>query len=194
HNPTFAAVGDDEAAFRDRLLGGLGLVPAYYAQMAALNRRGPRILRGYRPPPGLDPAGVDAAVAAAGGTTLVDGRSRAAFAAGHVPGSLNIELDESFASYVGWLVPFAAPVVLVLPDPVEESLEEATTQLLRIGYERIHGWLEGGVEAWAAAGRELASYPITTMDSVNAGQEPLILDVRQPIEWRDDGSVPSSHQ
>jgi hydroxyacylglutathione hydrolase len=194
HNQTFAGIDADEATFRDQLLGGLGLVPAYYAHMAAINRRGPRILRGYRRPPGLDPAAVDAAVAAAGGATLVDGRSRTAFAAGHVPGSINIELDETFGAYVGWLVPFGAPLVLVLPEPADPSLEEATTQLLRIGYERVLGWLEGGVEAWAAAGRELASYPITTMDAVNAGQEPVILDVRQPIEWRDDGSIPGSQQ
>lgn len=196
HNPTFAGAAADEATFRDGLLGGLGLVPAYYANMAALNRRGPRILRGYRPPPALGPSAMDSASSAAGGATIVDGRSRSAFAAGHVRGSLNVELDESFAAYVGWLVPFGAPLVLVLPEPSEAALEEATTQLLRIGYERVLGWLEGGVEAWAAAGRDLASYEVTTMDAVNAGAEAdrVILDVRQPIEWRDDGAIPGSQR
>jgi glyoxylase-like metal-dependent hydrolase (beta-lactamase superfamily II)/rhodanese-related sulfurtransferase len=193
-NPTFAGIDADETTFRDELLGKLGLVPAYYAHMAALNRRGPRILRGYRPPPALDPAAFEAASASAGGARVVDGRGRAAFAEAHVPGSLNIELDETFAAYVGWLLPFGAPIQLVLPDPPEGALEEATTQLLRIGYERVLGWLDGGVEAWQRTGREVGSYPITTMDSINAGQEPLILDVRQPIEWRDDGMIPGSQR
>lgn len=192
-NPTFARIDLDADTFRDRLLGGLGLVPAYYAHMAGLNRAGPRVLRGYRPPPALDPAGVAAAQAAAGGATIVDARRRVEFAAGHIEGSLNIELNDSFAAYVGWLLPFAAPLILVVPDPVDEALEEAATQLLRIGYERVLGYVAGGVEAWRAAGHELASYPITTMEAVNAGTEPLILDVRQPNEWR-EGSIPGSHQ
>ncbi|HEX8024819.1 MAG TPA: MBL fold metallo-hydrolase, partial [Candidatus Limnocylindrales bacterium] len=191
-NATFAGIDLDVDTFRDRLLGGLGLVPAYYAHMAALNRAGPRVLRGYRPPPALDPAGVVRAQAAAGGATIVDTRRRDLFAAGHIEGSLNIELNDTFAAYVGWLLPFAAPLVLVLGEPVEASLEEATTQLLRIGYERVLGHLEGGVEAWRAAGHELSSYPITTMESVNAGREPVLLDVRQPNEWRDEGVVPGS--
>jgi glyoxylase-like metal-dependent hydrolase (beta-lactamase superfamily II)/rhodanese-related sulfurtransferase len=193
-NRTFAAIDLGEEAFRDQLLDGLGLYPAYYAHMAGLNRRGPRILHGYRPPPALTADGLDQASTAAGGATIVDGRGRDAFAAGHLRGSLNIELNESFASYVGWVVPFAGPVVLVLPEPADQALEEATTQLLRIGYERVLGWLEGGVDAWRAAGRDLASYPVTTMDAVNAGMEPLILDVRQPHEWRDDGAIPGSQR
>jgi len=193
-NPTFAGIDADEVTFRDELLGKLGLVPAYYAHMAAINRRGPRILRGYRPPPALGPAAFETASTAAGGARIVDGRGRAAFAEAHVPGSLNIELDETFAAYVGWLLPFGAPIQLVLPDPPEQALEEATTQLLRIGYERVLGWLEGGVEAWRRTGREVGAYPITTMESINAGEESLILDVRQPIEWRDDGAIPGSQR
>ncbi len=193
-NATFAGIDADEATFRDKLLDKLGLVPAYYAHMAALNRRGPRIMRGYRPPPALDPAAFETASGAAGGARVVDGRNRAAFAEAHVPGSLNIELDETFAAYVGWLLPFGAPIQLVLPDPAEAALEEASTQLLRIGYERVLGWLDGGIEAWQRTGRAVGRYPITTMDSVNAGQETLILDVRQPIEWRDDGMIPDSQR
>jgi hydroxyacylglutathione hydrolase len=220
-NPTFAGIGDDAAEFRSHLLDGLGLVPAYYAHMAALNRRGPRVLGGYREPPELDPAAF--ASAAVPGVTVVDGRSRAAFAAAHVPGSLNIELDESFASYVGWLVPFATPVLLVLPEPARETTEEATTELLRIGYERVLGTLAGAIDAWQEAGREVSSYEVTTMAAVNAevaaatlgagiggagiggagiggaataaaAPSRTILDVRQPVEWRDEGAIPGARR
>ena len=200
-NPTFAGIGDDAAAFRDRLLGGLGRVPAYYAHMAAMNRQGPRILGAYREPPELDPAAF--ATKASAGTTIVDGRGRRSFAAGHVPGSINIELDDSFAAYVGWLVPFAAPILLVLPEPHRETAEEATTQLLRIGYERVLGTLVGGVEAWQADGREISSYEVTTMEEVNAEaagaggtatKGETVLDVRQPIEWQDDGAIPGAQR
>ena len=118
------------------------------------------------------------------------------FAAGHIAGSLNIELEESFASYVGWFVPFGAPVVLVLPDPFEDAVIEAATQLFRIGYERIVGVLGGGMTAWADEGGSLASYPVTTAstvaEEVARGMPPYMLDVRYPHEWRDEGAVPDA--
>ncbi len=196
-NPTFALAGAELDAFRAQALGNLGRYPAYYAHMAGLNRRGPRILGRLILPPALDPAAFEAA--AAEGRTIIDVRGRNAFAAGHVPGSLNIELDGSFAGYVGWLVPFAAPVLFVLPDDVPDALAQATTELLRIGYEWVPGWLQGGVAGWAESGRPVSAYPTVTMPDLHAerasGREDgVLLDVRQPIEWQNDGIVPGAER
>jgi hydroxyacylglutathione hydrolase len=195
-NPTFRLAEADADAFRAEALAGLGRFPAYYAHMAAMNRRGPRILGRLILPPALDPAAF--AEKASAGVTIVDARDRETFAKGHIRGSLNIELDSSFAGYVGWLVPFAEPVLLVLPD-VTDALAEATTELLRIGYERVQGWLDGGLDAWAASGRAVSSYDTTSMREL-AGERAsgeangVLLDVRQPIEWQDEGVVPGSRQ
>ena len=194
-NATFALTRAEPDAFRVQALADLGRVPAYYAHMAGLNRRGPRVLGRLILPPELDPAGFEAA--AARGTTIVDARDREAFAGGHIRGALNVELESGFSGYVGWLVPFGAPVLLVLPDGAPDALAEATTELLRIGYERVQGWLEGGMDAWAASGRPLASYETTDMPAVHrerlAGEDrSVLLDVRQPIEWATDGVVPES--
>ncbi len=190
-NPLLAIA--DEAAFRATLLDGLGPYPSYYAEMAPINRAGPAVVGRVPIPPEIAPDAVRAAVA--GGAHIVDGRARRAFAAGHIGGALNIELTESFASYVGWFVPFGAAIVLVLPDPLEEATVEAATQLFRIGYERIVGVL-GGVTAWTDAGGSLASYPVTTAASTAAeigrGATPYMLDVRYPQEWRDEGAVPGA--
>jgi hydroxyacylglutathione hydrolase len=164
--------------------------------MARINRRGPRVLGRLILPPALDPASFEATAAA--GTTVVDARDRRSFAAGHIRGALNIELESSFGGYVGWLVPFGEPVLLVLPEGAGASgaLAEATTELLRVGYERVPGWLEGGMDAWAASGRPVATYGTTTMQAVHeeraAGAERgILLDVRQPNEWA-EGVVPGS--
>ena len=93
-----------------------------------VNRRGPALLSSLGPPVALHPTDVESAVAS--GATLVDGRSRVEFAGSHVPGSLNVELDEQFASYVGWLVPWNAPLVFVLPDPAGEALVEIPIDVL----------------------------------------------------------------
>ena len=194
-NPTFRLADGDPAAFRVEALAGLGRYPDYYRHMAAMNRRGPRVLGRLFLPDPLDPEAFG--VKAAAGAAIVDARDRDAFAKAHIPGSLNIELDSAFAGYVGWLVPFAAPVLFVLPDE-PDALEHATTELLRIGYERVHGWLEGGMDAWAAAGRRLAGYGMTTMEAVHAERvagtdQGILLDVRQPNEWA-DGIVEGSEQ
>ena len=127
---------------------------------------------------------------------VVDGRDRTELAAAHAPGSLNVELNDAFGSYVGWVVPFDAPLVLVLPEPVSESAPEAIAQLVRIGWQRVLGHVAGGIDGWARDGRGLRSYPVVGMrelfDAVRAGEAPRVLDVRQPAEWRDDGSIPGS--
>ena len=164
--------------------------------MAPINRAGPPVLGRPAVPPQLDAAAFAAAVAA--GAHVVDGRPRAEFAAGHLPGSTNIELTESFASYVGWFVPFGATVALVLPEPLGEALEEAAVQLFRIGYDRVAGGLAGGLAAWAAAGARVEAYPTTTIEALHAdaiaGRNAYALDVRDPHEWRDDGVVPGAIQ
>jgi rhodanese-related sulfurtransferase len=190
-------VASDEETFVREQLASLGRFPAYYARMAPINRAGPPIL-GRLPEVGRrTPAEVESLVA--GGAWVVDGRDRDEFAAGHLPGAVNIELNEAFGTYVGWLLPFRAPLVLVLPDPFAESVPEATVQLARIGWDDTAGLLAGGVEAWAASGRGLRSYPVTTMRELverrfGRGEPIGVLDVRQPQEWRDDGAVPGSHQ
>ncbi|HEY2888533.1 MAG TPA: MBL fold metallo-hydrolase [Candidatus Limnocylindrales bacterium] len=194
-NPVFGAAGDSVDAFRERLSAGFGRYPAYYAHMAGINRAGPRVLGALRLPGALTPEELEANVAR--GATVVDARARTDFAAGHVEGSINVELDADFASYVGWLVPFGSPVVLVLPDPADESATEAITQLLRIGYDWVPGWLDGGIEAWRASGRPTASYGIVGLGELAAQdvrERGFVLDVRQPSEWRDEGVVPGSTQ
>jgi hydroxyacylglutathione hydrolase len=187
-NPAYLAT--DEDAFVRGQLAGLLAYPAYYSQMAALNRRG---LEAWEAGPvaTLNPAEVEQRQAR--GEVVVDGRSRGAFAAGHIPGSVNIELDVQFGTYIGWLLPFGAPVVLVL-DPGQDP-GEAVRQCARIGIESIVGVLDGGVAAWAASGRRTSTYPTTDVDGLHRALEAGSgsgLDVRQDAEWT-AGHVPGAH-
>lgn len=186
----------DEDTFVRQQLASLGRYPAYYPRMAPINRVGPRLLG--QPPQlsALTPGELESLVNA--GAWVIDGRDRMAFAAGHVRGSLNIELNEGFGSYVGWLVPFGARLVLIMPDPVTDSIPEAVLQLLRIGYDDVAGVLAGGIEAWSTSGRPVRSYPTAAMRDLfgrfQAHERTHILDVRQPAEWRDEGTLPDSQQ
>lgn len=185
----------DEATFAVEQLAGLPAYPAYYRQMAPINRTGPAVLGRIAAPPPLAPDRFEAEAAA--GALVVDGRPREEFAAGHLPGSVNIELDDSFASYVGWVVPFGAPVALVLPEPAMEHAADAARALVRIGYERLRGFLEGGIGAWAASGRATTGYATAEVadlcEALSSGAvgPSAVVDVRQVREW-DAGHVRGS--
>ncbi len=171
--------------FEDELTGELMAHPAYYAQMAPLNRAGVPVLGAVPEIPVLD---VDAfAEQVEAGVVVVDARDRDSFAAAHLPGSLNIELNSGFGSYVGWMLEFGAPVLLVLPDDPDAAIG-AATQLLRIGWPVPVGVLAGGVEAWGSSGRATGSYrtadPADLCAALTGGEEAVVVDVRQPLEWQ----------
>ncbi len=178
------ALGEpDEAAFVRQQLLGLSRYPSYYAHMAPINRAGPTVFGDVPIPPAWSTD--DAASLLADGGWLVDARPGAEFAAAHVPGSLNVPLEASFGSYVGWLVPFGAPLALLVPHEI--ALAEASTQLFRIGYERVAGHVDGGLEAWRASARPTSSYSTVEVDrlaaEVDEGTAGDVVDVRQPSEW-----------
>lgn len=180
-NPALAEVG--EAAFVKQQLTGLARYPDYYAYMAPINRAGPAVFGEVPLPPARTAEKVATLLEA--GAWIVDARDGAAFASAHVPGSLNVPLEASFASYVGWLVPFGASIVLLVPD--RAALIEASTQLFRIGYDGVEGHLDGGIDAWKASGRGAARYPtievgrlVDELDREEAGD---VVDVRQRSEW-----------
>jgi hydroxyacylglutathione hydrolase len=191
-NPLLRAA--DLASFTAEARSELMAWPTYYANMAPINRAGAPVLRHVPRPPALTPAAVEEALKR--GVWVIDGRDRAAFAAAHIPGSLNIELNSGFASYVGWVLPFDAPILLVLPEPTEASVTEAMTQLIRIGWTTVRGYLEGGVERWMANGGDRATYEVVAADDLcdaqQRGEHPPVLDVRQELEWA-WGTVPDSH-
>jgi hydroxyacylglutathione hydrolase len=189
-NPAALAQNEDE--FVENLLSGFTAYPTYYRYMGAINKNGPRVLGALPDPPALDPHEISRRMHQ--DIPLIDGRKREEFAFAHIPGSLNIELDETFATYVGWLLPFNVPLLLLIED--EEGQREAVVQLMRIGYERVEGYLDGGLTSWRAAALPTQSFEridIETLYKRLLRVEPfMILDVRRPDEWC-KGHIPGSH-
>ena len=184
------AFAHDEAEFVKMQMAGYGVYPSYYSAMRDINLAGPRVLGGLPALPGLSPDKVNDLMRI--GVPLIDGRSRDAFAREHVAGSLNIELDASFGTYVGWLLPFNAPLTMLIPE--EADRREAVAQLIRIGYEQARGYLDGGVEAWKGAGYATGSFERMAVAELyqrwSAGGV-AIMDVRDETEWR-SGHIPAS--
>ena len=169
--------GRDTEAVARALVAGYGPVPGHYAHMAGLNRRqelGPTPV-----PRRLDAAGVRAAVAA--GAAVVDLRPRPDFAAGHHEGAWGIEYGTQAATYVGWLLPWGAPLVLVGTD--EEELHAMTEDLGRIGLDTVAGTSTAATPAAAPDGPTYRRLRWEDLREEASRTRPLVVDVRTRAEF-----------
>ena len=180
---------DDEDTFVEKLLDGLTAYPRYYAHMAPINRAGPSDVD-LSAPELVDPVEIRRRIHA--GEWVVDLRSRTAFARGHLAGAVNVEVGDSFATYLGWVLRWGTPVTLV--GDTAEQVAEAQRQMVRIGIDRPAGAAYGGIDTWAIGG-DVRSYRTATFADLADAREDadmVVLDVRRDDEWaegRIEGAV-----
>lgn len=186
---------DDEAEFVRMVLDGQPEPPKYFAEMKRINKEGPRVLHGFPRPERLPVARLDNVLAS--GAPVVDTRPAAEFAAGHVPGTINIPLDRSFNTWAGWLLPFDRDFYLVIDDRCTHCVGEAVRDLAMIGLDRVAGYFgSAAIDEWPATNareaRVLATIPQITAaelaERVKRGGI-AVLDVRGHAEW-EAGHIP----
>lgn len=171
--------------FVKEVTDGLLPPPQYFAQNVAMNKSGAQ---------GLDqilatgnvPLEIDAFEAMANheGALVLDTRSAQNFAKGHIPNSIFIGVDGSFAPWVGALVTDLQQPIIFIADEGRE--EEVVTRLSRVGYDNTLGFLKGGINTWKASGKEtdqVSSIPVSDFSSRFESQELQVLDVRKPGEF-----------
>ena len=181
----------DEAEFIRIVLEGQPEPPRYFAEMKRINKDGPRVLGGFPRPPRL--AAAELPTLLERGEIVVDFSLEAAFAHGHVPGTINIPLNGAFTTWAGWLLPYDRDVHLLVDDDPSRSVEAAVRDLAMIGLDRVAGVLgPDAVDAWKAAGHELGTVAQADVHEVAAMHEndsATIVDVRGRAEW-EDGHLP----
>ncbi len=168
--------------FIRQMTSNLPARPDYFLEDAAINRAGATPLTEL---PELNPISVSELNTMLGrGAVALDVRPNDQFAAGHVPGSINIALSGQFASWAGAVLGLSARPVLIAE--TSDQLDEARLRLARVGIEDVAGYLDGGPAAWQQLGFPLQSLPQITVEELNArlrGDAPLVLDVRRESEW-----------
>jgi len=164
--------------------------PVYFAEMKRMNRDGPALLGRLPEPPRMDPEALEALLAAGG--VVVDIRPQERFATGHVPGTLNIQLDKGFPNWCGWFLPYDRPIHFLAEGP--DQAREAARDLALIGIDNSAGYFDlAALDSWGDRHGSLETSSVVDWaeadSAIAAGG--VLVDVRKLTEWN-EGHVPGA--
>ena len=182
-NPALQQLPEQE--WVDRLMSQMPLAPPYFLRMKKVNREGPAIIGAELP--GLKRwSAKDVHNRVCDNCLILDVRSKEAFAAAHIPGSINIPFSPNLPTWAGWVLPYDRPTLIVTDTAAQ--MPEVTTHLLRVGFDDVQGYLQGGLDSWETSG-----YPLDTLGTQSVQQladrlksgvgRMTVLDVRTEGEW-----------
>ena len=168
--------------------------PPYFPRMKRTNHDGPPVLGLAAGVPDVRPlSAAEAASLVKEGALLVDTRQAQAFGEGHPQGAINLGFGPKLGYWAGWVLPEGARVVLLVEHASHSN--EVTRQLLRVGYENLAGYIDGGFAAWRNAGGPVRQVPqISAPELLERAGAPAglqVVDVRTASEWQ-TGHLPGA--
>ena len=168
-----------KAEFVKEVTTGLVAPPQYFPKNAVINKTGYENIDKVVSR-GLTPLNVEDFEATANeyNALILDTRSNKVFPKAFVPNSIFIGIDDNFAPWVGALITDLQQPILYIADPGRE--EEVVIRLARVGYDNALGFLNGGIEAWQKAGKEVES-----LEEVSAEELAVLLDQKDDIKVLD---------
>ena len=128
--------GEDEEAFTDYLLADQPEAPKYFAMMKQLNKVARPLLIEVPKHPKLTREQFLSAYEK--GIRLIDTRDKVVFAQGYIPGSINIQNNNSFSTWMGWLLNYQEQFMIVAD---ESRMDDITRKLMRIGMDNLYGFI-----------------------------------------------------
>lgn len=170
-----------EDEFVNTLLTGQPEPPKYFAMMKHLNKVKRPLLVAVPKHPELTLNEVTAAMK--NGIKVIDTRHKSDFASCHIPGSINIQNNNAFATWMGWLVNYEEQFILVAD---ETDMEDLTRKLMRIGMDNLYGFVT------PASLAELQGNQIQNVD-LNAFRQLLLSEDIQIVDVRGEGEYNSGH-
>ena len=119
------------------------------------------------------------------GAILIDGRDQREFDAAHVPGSINVTMNQSgVGTRAAWVVDPESEII-VTAEGDEEACRMAL-MLEAVGFRNLRGYLAGGINAWRAAKLRVETTPaidVPTLAERLKNEDVVLLDVRDDVEW-----------
>ncbi len=179
------AFGDmSEKEFVARVLEDQPVPPRYFAVMKRVNRLGAERALSPEPVYGGMP---ELERALGNGVSVIDTRPAAEFAAGHVPGTLNIPLGKSFLNWCGALLPEDRDFFIITEAGSDDAVKLILSDLSKVGMTRVRGVFQDDIlHEWKSRRGDLETVSELDPSSLKklAGQNGLqLVDVRSPEEW-----------
>jgi hydroxyacylglutathione hydrolase len=171
----------DEKGFVNYLLEDQPEPPYYFAMMKKLNKVNRPLLTSV--PQLKQLSNQEMKDAMAKGIKLIDVRNKVDFANGFIPGSINIQGNNSFATWAGWFLTYDEPFMLLA---APSQLDDVTRKLMRIGLDNIMGYVPS-TEAFIKEGGQLEKANVITIDEFKkAMAEPnvQVVDLRNATEYK----------
>ncbi len=171
---------NNEKGFVKYLLEDQPEPPAYFAMMKHLNKVDRPLLTEI--PVLRKIAAAELKEALLKGIKLIDARPKTEFAGGFIPGSINIQGNNSFATWAGWLLKYDEPFIILAP---EDQLNDLTRKLMRIGLDHIYGYVSS-IQTWTEAGGALEKANILSLQETRellAHNNVQLIDLRGAAEY-----------
>lgn len=181
----------DESEFVRQVLAGQPEPPRYFGEMKRINRIGPPVVGALALPERVAEHRLGSLLAS--GAVIVDTRPAADFAAGHIPGTLSIPFNKSFATWAGSLLPYQNDLYLLVDSVRAGLLRQILENLMMIGLDRVRGYFgPEALDLWTGEGKRLEALEQLTVSDLALKRNGLVvLDVRGRSEW-DDGHIPGA--
>jgi hydroxyacylglutathione hydrolase len=182
----YAMKAETREEFINQVTHGIAAPPTYFPINAKINKEGyasiDEVLN-----TGMTPLSVEAFKQQADENTIIlDTRNAGVFTQGFVPGSVSIGLEGRYAEWAGSLLSFDSPMLLVT-EPGKEK--ESIIRLARVGFDKVKGYLDGGYEAWRAAGEAVDMIVDVEADElimdIPHDDHLVVLDVRKETEFNE---------
>ncbi|RYF86902.1 MAG: MBL fold metallo-hydrolase, partial [Chitinophagaceae bacterium] len=170
----------NESGFIKYLLEDQPEPPKYFAMMKHLNKVDRPLLTEVPKLKQLNSAELEAAMAK--GMKLIDARHKTDFAAGFIPGSINIQGNNSFATWAGWLLKYDEQFI-ILAD--ESQLDDLTRKLMRIGLDNIYGYIPS-TSVWTSTGKDLQKANVISLSTAKErlkNNNVQLIDLRGASEY-----------
>ena len=175
----------DEKGFVNYLLADQPEPPRYFAMMKHLNKVNRPLVTEVPKLKKLSEAEFNEALSK--GVKLLDARDKAEFAKGFIPGSLNIQGNNSFATWAGWFLNYEEPFMLLAS---ESDLEDLTRKLMRIGLDNILGYVNS-TAAYTGDLQQVAAISIDELKQIKDNDEVQVVDIRGISEYN-AGHIPGA--
>ena len=177
----------EESDFIRSLTSDMPPAPDHFSRCSDINRRGPALVSGLPAVEALRPGEFKRRMAKPD-IVVMDVRSYTSFASLHIPGVWHLDLAGNFPTFAGWVLPPSKEILIVADD--FGDVVKARLWANRVGVDRITGYLEGGMPAWAVTGLPSSDIHLLSADElfqlITGTSDMVLVDVRAPLEFGDN--------